>query len=365
MLTLAREIRGLNQKELAEKVDSLNQGNLSKMERGMLKVPQETLIKIAIILKFPVSFFYQKEPKAVLNEIYYRKRKSTLRKPLKNFEANRNLIVRLVDNLMNDLEMSDCDIPRIDLERGFTPQVVARKVREYIQIPTGPIHNIVNALEKKGVIIQLIEAPNKVDGCTIISDNLIPIIFVNDNHPPDKQRFTIVHELGHLVMHLNFIVPEYRDVETEANEFAAEFLMPARDCLSDLNYLTFSKLPDIKAYWGVSYATAIRRAFDLGKISESKKKSLYIQRSQLGYIKSEPNCGVMLSKPVLLNHIVNFYIKELNYTINELCEALHVGKDDFDRLMLNKKVSHLQISHKNQKRTKSTENYLDRETKMG
>ena len=66
------------------------------------------------------------------------------------------------------------------------------------------------------------------------------IIIVNESHHPVRQRFTIAHELGHLLLH-GYKTPHadrrfrFRDArssegsaieEIQANQFAAELLMP-------------------------------------------------------------------------------------------------------------------------------------------
>lgn len=66
------------------------------------------------------------------------------------------------------------------------------------------------------------------------------VIGVNSSHAPTRQRFTIAHELGHLVMHkgqemfidrfarVNWRNGESNREEMEANAFAAELLMPRK-----------------------------------------------------------------------------------------------------------------------------------------
>lgn len=77
------------------------------------------------------------------------------------------------------------------------------------------------------------------------------IIFVNGAHPPTRQRFTLAHELGHLLLHdykephadRGYVI-RFRDgrssegrvrEEIEANQFAAELLMPQDVLLEKLS----------------------------------------------------------------------------------------------------------------------------------
>ena len=78
-----------------------------------------------------------------------------------------------------------------------------------------------------------------------------PIIGVNSLHHPNRQRFTIAHELGHLELHRPMITSSVhvdknfpalmRDprtatgterIEIDANRFAAELLMPGARLLT-------------------------------------------------------------------------------------------------------------------------------------
>jgi len=78
----------------------------------------------------------------------------------------------------------------------------------------------------------------------------VPIIVVNQNHCVERQRFTIAHEIGHFVLHAidNMHVDSdnvyFRDSnasstttnikEVQANQFAAEMLMPRGLVIKDL-----------------------------------------------------------------------------------------------------------------------------------
>jgi Zn-dependent peptidase ImmA (M78 family) len=97
-----------------------------------------------------------------------------------------------------------------------------------------------------------------------ISGALLPIsegkwlILVNKDHPITRQRFSVAHELGHLFLH-QYRVPhadrtmKLRDAqssqgsafeEIEANQFAAELLMPRELLLKALDGHVIEYEPD-------------------------------------------------------------------------------------------------------------------------
>lgn len=64
----------------------------------------------------------------------------------------------------------------------------------------------------------------KIGGCgDLIGD--VPVVFLNRSASAVRARFTLAHEVAHLVMHR---IPS-ENAEVEAHEFADEFLMPGSD----------------------------------------------------------------------------------------------------------------------------------------
>lgn len=98
------------------------------------------------------------------------------------------------------------------------------------------------AIAKKiGVNVLYENLEDEISGVLVVKDDT-PVIFVNSTHHSNRQRFTIAHELGHHILHkptgvhvdkgftLAFRSPKSstgEDLqEIEANQFAAELLMP-------------------------------------------------------------------------------------------------------------------------------------------
>ena len=90
------------------------------------------------------------------------------------------------------------------------------------------------------------------DGGSISADwevyDVVPIIALNKDMPPDRIRFTLAHEVGHIIMH-KIISPTSDD---EATSFASEFLVPSNEINFPPGGLKLSDFADLKRYWKVS-----------------------------------------------------------------------------------------------------------------
>lgn len=107
--------------------------------------------------------------------------------------------------------------------------------------PSVPIQRIAKSLGARMIFSPL---DSELSGMVYVKGRT-PIIGINSLHHPNRQRFTIAHECGHLTLHKGLIGKEIhvdkrfpmlmRDslsatgisrIEIEANLFAAEILMP-------------------------------------------------------------------------------------------------------------------------------------------
>jgi Zn-dependent peptidase ImmA (M78 family) len=103
-----------------------------------------------------------------------------------------------------------------------------------IQEPPVPVEDIARKL---GADLTYEAFEGDVSGM-LFRDRSRAVIGVNSRHAPTRQRFTVAHECGHLLMHKGtpmfidrFAQVNWRDGESnreerEANAFAAELLMP-------------------------------------------------------------------------------------------------------------------------------------------
>ncbi|MEJ7506981.1 ImmA/IrrE family metallo-endopeptidase [Staphylococcus simulans] len=129
------------------------------------------------------------------------------------------------------------------------------------------IHNLEEFIESFGIKVFYsnmdgFELPSLISGYSIVNKNGTPEIVINANETLARQRFTMAHEFGHIIMHWNWldnrskglntnkyeilfrkspIGNDYSDIkEIQANEFASELLLPhklLKDIIGDTKEL--------------------------------------------------------------------------------------------------------------------------------
>jgi len=185
------------------------------------------------------------------------------------------------------------------------PTEAAGMVRALWRMPLGPVGSVVAWLEAAGVLVigKELGRTSRVDGLSQwVGDR--PIVIFNTDAPIDRQRLTLAHELGHLVLHGRSVVVE--EVEQQATDFAAEFLMPAAEIRPSLRKVSLGSLLDLKRYWGTSMAALIQRGVMLGTITRQEQTRLYKTLSARGMRKNEPGSEDLRPEvPQLARHIAD------------------------------------------------------------
>ena len=66
----------------------------------------------------------------------------------------------------------------------------------------GPVHNVTRLLESHGCVVFAHPfGHRKLDAFSARMAGRPAFIHINEDLPPDRWRYTLAHELGHLVMH--------------------------------------------------------------------------------------------------------------------------------------------------------------------
>ncbi len=333
MIVLARESRGITQLDLASKI-AMSKANMSKIENGDIGVSSQTMELIASVTDYPISFFKQR------GEIYpdnltYRKREKVAQKLLTPLNAKVNIVRINMQFLLNTLHIPNPAIPQFQVNVDNTPASIARKVRKAWNLTDPIIENTITLLEEKGIAVTGFPFDTeRVDSRCILTENKYPVIIFNNALNGDRQRFSLIYQLAHLVMHSSGEINWDRDVINEANLFTAEFLMPEKYIKKDFeNGITLPLLGALKRKWKVSMIALLYRADDLGYLTANQKKYLIQQFNEQKMRRREPlELDVPIEKPIMVSRWVNDLQKKRQLDVKGVASLFHLNTYEFASL---------------------------------
>lgn len=343
MLTTAREARHFTQADLADAMD-VSQPLINQWEA--LTVPglpskrpnEEQIIKLAERLRFHPSLFYVSRPTRMTNpsEFLHRALKRAKPRDLKAAHARCSIIDLQVDRLLAHCPPPDDHIPDIDADNhAGDVEKIAAMTRARMGVPPGPVGNLVDTIEACGGIV--IDRDLEIDDLDALCrwvPGLPKLFFLNGKRPGDRMRLTLAHELGHTVMHFNRDV-EQSLAETQAQRFAAAFLLPANEIRTDLGMkVDIPKLMALKRKWRVSMQAIAYRAHQIGSITDTRYRSLFQQMSREGWRKNEPtSVAVRPESPRAFKRLLRAHIAE-GYTHVQLAEMLFVTDEKLKQMLI-------------------------------
>lgn len=161
----------------------------------------------------------------------------------------------------------------------------------------------------------------------------IPVVAVFKGDDLARKRFTVAHELGHLL--LDFSEVEAKSTEKLCHAFAGALLLPANVMREELGgqrkKITEWELKKLKGIFGISMQAIMARALRLGIISEKMYKSFCIRASKLGWRKAEP--GKYKGKEVAnrFKQLVYYAAAEQIISFSRAAEFLNKSLAEFDR----------------------------------
>ena len=306
----ARHLRGLTQSQLAEALGVV-QGTVAHFESGRIVPPLPVVFAIANATGVTPEFLEREPtPPLTVGSLAYRARASTRKRELEQANQYLTLLVEQMKQLS-----AKVNLPRLRFPNALDDPIrSARLTRVAFELdPYRPVAHLVNAMEQRGAVV--FGLPLMLEGIDAFStwteiDVARPIVALSSVSAGDRLRFSAAHELGHLVMHRG--VQGYpADMEKEANRFAAEFLFPEEAMKQVLSEpLTLKLALRVKKRWRVSIQMLIRRARDLGLITERHYRNLFQELSARGWRTKEPG-EVAVERPRLYRQAAEFlYDKE-------------------------------------------------------
>lgn len=326
LLRLAREARGWTQKRLAEESD-IAQGSVSKYEKGLQTPSEGQLAALATALDYPASFFLQLEARPTT--VLYRTRTLRSAKLEAHVRARLNLARLVAGALLEDVDIASvARFPEPD-QSYDDPVQAAASLRTAWGIAPGPVDSVSELVEFAGGVVVRVDLGTDHAIAAYLHPLGDPIrwFFVNSRVTSgDRIRFSLAHELAHAVLHESALIPDSRDAERHANQFAGAFLLPATDLVAELprRRIDLEDLLLLKQRFGVSMQAAAMTAHHAGAMSQDELTRLYRELSYRGWRTAEPG-RVAVEQPTVLRDAIAIHRNEHGYTDAELAHVAHVS----------------------------------------
>jgi Zn-dependent peptidase ImmA (M78 family) len=238
-------------------------------------------------------------------------------------------LVCVLGEFKNPLE----DLPEIngldDIENA------TRSLRKAWKLDDKPIYNLVGLLEDLHIKVVPLAAEEDFDGMQAIVNNTIPVIAYNTRkiRKPDRIRFTILHELAHLILKVNHHT--FHRKEQLCNQFAASMLLPKTSLVAETGSvrqkLMIEELGQIKEQFGISIQAALFRLKDLSIINDHYFKQFYFYINQMNWRVDEPFDYTGLEKSSRFDQLLFRALAEGVMDENKAAELKNVSLQEFRR----------------------------------
>jgi len=292
-LKLARAASGLSLRELETKIDNLVTAQaIGKYERSEDMPSSRVLSALAAALHVSEDYLLSAE-EMVLDGVEFRKKAIASKREEASVEGQTLHLLERYLTVEDALGLASVVWDR-PAEAPYPVTAVAdadnaaRAIRTHWGLGIDPILNLSELLEERGIKILSADLSD-IDGLTAKvrrkNGDPIPVIVVRKSAWAERKRFTLAHELGHMVMDVRQGV----NAEKAVDRFAGAFLMPAEALWREIgkNRTTFSlgEFLRLKELFGASIQAITYRCHDLGIITDAAYRRLFQIFNEKGWRK--------------------------------------------------------------------------------
>ena len=289
-LKLARSAAGLSLRSLEERIGGrVTAQAIGKYERDETMPSSGVIIALAKALGVTVEYLTSDQD-LVLEAVEFRKKSISRKREERRVQAG---VVDLLERYLSVEELLALPSMEWNKPREAPYPVVgdlmavdhaALSLRAHWGLGRNPIPSMVELLEESGIKVLAFDL-DTIGGLTAHarrgSNRIASVIVVNSGDTGERQRFTLTHELGHLVLDGG------ADAEKAAQRFAGAFLMPADVLRMEIGKrrtsIGWNELFTLKRRFGVSVQALVYRCRDIGIINDALFGRLFRAMSGFGW----------------------------------------------------------------------------------
>lgn len=255
-LSQARQMKGLSMEELGCLLTpAVTRQAINKYEKGQTLPDSRMLLAFGSALGVKPDYFFRPFTVEVDRVMFRKDAKFSEKKSGAIRESVREELERYLE--VEQLCGSQPTFLLQTAKISSSEEVIwfANQVRTTLNLGVDGISNVIDVLEENGVKVIEISEDESFEGLSGYANDNIPIIVVNDNLTPERKRFALLHELGHLLMNFKSDMPA-KDIESSCNVFASELLLPSSVLLSRIGIkrhdISLAELSDIQKQYGIT-----------------------------------------------------------------------------------------------------------------
>lgn len=161
-------------------------------------------------------------------------------------------------------------------------RIIAMCARNSLGLLNEPIVDIQGVANRMGIKLLPIHSDRYFDGAHFSSEGHLFICY-NVIENVERERFTIAHELGHLLLNMSDAIDD-KQIENLCNAFASEFLLPSQKLKELLGEnrkdISLRELKSIQSLYGISVDAIMYSACELNIITPNRYKTYNILKNR-------------------------------------------------------------------------------------
>lgn len=340
-----REMRMMTQGRLAAEAQVSPQ-SISRIENGTMAPSTEMAQRIAAALGATSSSIMSCEHR-LSSPVYFRSMSAATKGP-------RQAAARLTDEMDSLVSFLDreLDFPAFETNAAIScasPNLIsdedieeaAADLRSEWGLGAGPVQDVVAAMESNGCIVSMVPLScEKLDALSRKSSSGRPLVVIGtDKGNVFRWRLDAAHELGHMILHGSLTRgDEARSdmsklIEGQAFRFAGAFLMPRDALYRELRGGTLDSFLSLKMRWGMSVQAMVRRASDIGLLTDQQYQNLYVGISKRKWRSVEPYDSDRLpERPTLLRTCLTTCVEQCGISAGQILGETGVPEDVLEDL---------------------------------
>lgn len=350
-LQRARKRAGLTQKDGAEAIGAVRT-TMVAIEKGDRSVRPQELVALARTYGRPVSDFVRTRPSVEPFDVQFRAAPGAS----SHDDPIRGVVAEWEDLCVSYLELEEAlgsPLPRDyppeyagdDVPTELLAESIAASERRRLGLGDGPVPRLRDVLEQEvGLRVFCLPMPTPYSEMYAYDDRLGGCLAVNQNHPVERQRWSLAHGYLHFLAHRQRPVVNYEgqyrrvpESERLADAFAMHFLLPTVSVTRHFSAyrrdsrFTPTDLLTLADYYGVGVETLALRLEGLGLLPAGtwdrlRDRGFRIRASQ-ETLSLDPRARERADKyPLYYQHLAIDALDEGSITEGRFAELFGIGR---------------------------------------